>query len=255
MILGCMLAGGAAAGAFAQQDMRAHFGEQAAVMEAMAAAAFPGATIDWVDQTLTRPEGEPQVVEFVDYIEIDWQDGVLALAAMQFPEEIRAVVGAVLTGEPVPSTSEAPRLVVVQMAPDRTIVETQVVPLDANGLSTECLGLTFSPDLEEPDLPSVGVDLISLHQEEKWAASVVWSAVAKGQSLALDRLIPVAVSYRNRDGGSLTEALDLEETDGGELVLRGQDTGFTWSFTCDPGCIVPAEEILVEYRNRPILAE
>jgi hypothetical protein len=241
---------------FAQDDLRSLFGPEAPVMEVMAELAFPGSTIDWETQRLQGPGFEPKPVDFVGYTEEAWQEGFVAAAAIQFPGELREIVATALQEGDLQSRVTLSHVVLVRLASDRTIVDGRATALDLGGVATEVQSLFVFPSQEqEQEFPPVRVELKSLHAGDRWVASMVWSGTLGGDPLVATRLIPVLVSVRNTDGVVITEALELEEPSDTELILRGQNTGFTWSFTCDPGCIVPSEEILAEYRDRPILAD
>ena len=250
-----ILVGLGCSGLVAQEALRSELGSEAPVIEAMADLAFPGSTVDWATQQLREPGVDPRQVEFVSYTEKEWHDGLVAAAAIQFPREIREIVATAVAGDDLESRVTRSHVVLVRLAPDRTIVDGRATVLDVGGVATEVQSLVVFPDPNEPEFPPIDVEFKSLHAGQDWVASMVWIGTLEGDPLAASRLIPVLVSLRDTDGSVTTEVLDVEEPSETEVVLRGQGTGFTWSFTCDPDCIVPAEEILSKYRNGPILAE
>lgn len=243
-------------GLLAQSDARSVFGPKAPVMEAMVALVFPGSTIDWEGPRLQGPGFGPKPLEFIGYTEQEWQEALVSAAAIQFPQEIREIVATALEGGDLGSRVTRSHVAVVRLAQDRSVVEGRTAALDVGGVATEVQSLFIFPDPEEPSsLPPIDVEFKSFHVGPDWVASMGWIGTLEGEPLAATRLIPVLVSFRNKDGAVATDVLEIEEPSATELILRGSDSGFTWTFNCDPDCLVPAETILAEYKDKPILAE
>jgi hypothetical protein len=221
------------------QDLRAQVGvDRAASFEAMVAAAFPGAAVEW--QGTLR-------IKFGDVRKATTASGFhqlqgWAFSAIEFPDDVSAVMEKIVQFKPIPPGTESTRLVVIKTA-DGHVVDTRVSLLDAEAALAQCDDIAvdgFGPD----GWPLLRTTYSAMYVGSGWVGAIGWSVLIDTSSMTMLERFPV-ISWRESTAHAQTsDIFEVARLDDHTVEIKGGQR--TFRYTCGTPCRVPVSAVLGE---------
>jgi hypothetical protein len=216
--------------------------ERARAMEAIAATAFPGTTLDWEHETLVGIGAPTEKLALSGFVRAPIDGAYMVASAVEFPDKIERAVNAFRAFEHpdrVPST-----FVVLRLSRDGTIVDKRTGNLDLASPVTECLRIEVLPTPTAREWPHLQIAYRSVHRGDQWVGAITWTAILDTRNMSFVRRVPVAFWRRTRDGMESSDVIVTTNSSATEIQLRGRISGRQWIYRCSGGCRVPPEVIL-----------
>jgi hypothetical protein len=220
---------------------------------AVMAHVFAGATIDYKNSKVARPDGSHERFELLQPDSV-YEDGQLLIVdALQFPEKQRAVENKIKAGIDVANASTVCRIIMLRLknigpeSSPNVVASREAVPDIASPLTT-CVALhldRMAPGASvAPGTPwsTVSVGYYSLHTKRGKPVVIGWEAKLDGQAQKWTSRLPKTIGYSNEDRW---EDIDARQNRPDEVVFAGRSSGASFRFRCHlSNCTVPPDVVL-----------
>lgn len=213
--------------------------------EALIAAALPGATRDWTDDSLVWPDGRREPFRLGGFTRLRVGDTWWAAGALDFPARLERAFTSLRAGRARVEASRS-RLIVIKATSDWRVVEQRAIEVDADSPVSAIDDVEIEPSADER-WPQLRVRGASGGQAGGVAAIVWWMGQLDAGSGAWTSRVPGEIWYRAVDGREHQELLQ-PTLSSGTLELLGATSGRRFASTCAGPCKIPPLSLLDQLR-------